>query len=78
MKCHGELDMNSKTGNEELTVKPTFPKESAFHVGFKEYGQAVKWVTGKRKYGGCFEEVSEGYITYWLTKDHPRLSEFAW
>jgi hypothetical protein len=70
--------MNLDKNDNHLMVKPNFPKESAFHVGFREYKQALLWSTGKRKYGGCFEKVSEGYIAYWLPKDHPRLSEFIW
>lgn len=65
----------------------TFPKETALSMGFKTYEQALDWACRKHAFGGCFEEDGKAamdkngnriYVAYWLPKNHPQLSNFAW
>jgi hypothetical protein len=56
-----------------------FPKDTAFKVGFTNEQQALEWACNKHKFGGCYEKVGENqYLAYWLPKNHPLVSEFAW
>jgi hypothetical protein len=60
-------------------MKMLFPKHEAFNVGFDNETQALEWACRKSKFGGCYEKISEGkWLAYWLPKNHPLISEFAW
>ena len=66
------------TTSDEGKVKMKYPKHEAFTVKFNNLEQAVKWATGKRKFGGCFEQKDDVFICYWLPKGHVAISNFAW
>jgi hypothetical protein len=56
-----------------------FPKETAFNVGFTNEKQALEWAARKHAFGGCYEKIADDkYLAYWLPKNHPQLSNFAW
>ena len=55
-----------------------YPKHESFRVGIKNFEDVLGVVTSKRKFGGCYEQVEEGFFVYWLPKDHPRIQEFSW
>jgi hypothetical protein len=53
-----------------------FPKHQAFSICVATQEQAIQIATSKRKYGGCFEQIGNGFMVYWLPK---HLSfNFAW
>ena len=55
-----------------------YPKSEAFKVETKDHSFAVKWATNKRKFGGSFEQKGDVFVVYWLPKNHPQISNFAW
>ena len=55
-----------------------FPKTEAFSLKFKTLAAAVQFATTKRKAGGCFDTLEDGFVVYWLMKDDPRTAQFAW
>ena len=55
-----------------------YPTNEAFSVKFLTLDQAVKWATGKRKFGGCFLPCDGGFICYWLPKGHQEIENYAW
>ena len=55
-----------------------FPKTEAFSLKFNNLSAAVLFATSKRKFGGCFDTLEDGFVVYWLLKDDPRIPQFAW
>jgi hypothetical protein len=55
-----------------------FPKNDALKMGFKTQAEAIEWATRKRKFGGCFEQIDNLFVCYWLPKGHQDISNFAW
>ena len=68
--------MTEESNNRKCPIN--YPKHESFHVGIKNFQDAIGVVTSKRKYGACFEQVEEGFIIYWLPKNHAQIQEFSW
>ena len=68
--------MNSQLNHRKCPID--YPKHESFNVGIKKLEDAIHVVNAKRKFGGCFEQVDEGFIVYWLPKNHPQIQEFSW
>jgi hypothetical protein len=68
--------MNKNFINKECSAN--YPKHESFNVGIKNFEDVIKVATSKRKFGSCFKKVNEGFIVYWLPKNHPQIQEFSW